>query len=329
MALLIARSALAATGCTYEPGTQEQRWCASGPVHGRVCSLLTDSDDVADSRSWLDFAGARPRTPTADAARVLSRFHCDHGGVSRPEYIEPLTGIARHPFAKVNCQRTRKQAATARELESVHLANASYVIPSDRCGGRAHGGHGGGRALLFDMGCGTNAKAPGEMALGRQASVMPGSLMQFVSMYARRCIEFDRIFAWEATPFSAASWWRALPVAVRAKASFFNLPVPSEPTDGDDSFLRILNATAAPHDFVAVKLDIDAPAVEISIVRALLRNPALTALVDELFFEYHFYEPHWRFGWTFADAKGAPTVDDALGLMQQLRRRGVRAHFWV
>ena len=76
-------------------------------------------------------------------------------------------------------------------------------------------------------------------------------------------------------------------------------------------------------------------------------NPAFEALCgQELFFEYHFHEPHWSFGWptsplryrhsaetgesTSQTAGAKPlTVDDALALMQKLRRMGIRAHFWV
>ena len=55
---------------------------------------------------------------------------------------------------------------------------------------------------------------------------------------------------------------------------------------------------------------------------------------DELFFEYHFYEDYrtgWYFGWFFTplQIRSAPTVDDALALMQRLRALGIRAHFWT
>jgi hypothetical protein len=51
-----------------------------------------------DSMKWLEYAatmnnGNEARDPTEDEARVLSHFQCADGST---EYIEPLTGVARH-----------------------------------------------------------------------------------------------------------------------------------------------------------------------------------------------------------------------------------------
>lgn len=78
------------------------------------------------------------------------------------------------------------------------------------------------------------------------------------------------------------------------------------------------------------QVDIDNSPIELSVVHAILADPSLARRVDELFFEYHFFEPHWYFGWWFDPRKGPhKSVDDALSLMQRLRSRGIRAHFWV
>ena len=63
------------------------------------------------------------------------------------------------------------------------------------------------------------------------------------------------------------------------------------------------------------------------------------SFVDEVFFEYHFDFDGIDFGWHIRkpgarrrfryDTYSNATVDDALGLMRQLRERGVRSHFWV
>ncbi len=50
----------------------------------------------AECARAIDVAGPRD-PPSAKERRVLSRFEYDDG---RVEYIEPLTGMARHPFAK-------------------------------------------------------------------------------------------------------------------------------------------------------------------------------------------------------------------------------------
>ena len=48
---------------------------------------------------------------------------------------------------------------------------------------------------------------------------------------------------------------------------------------------------------MSVKLDIDNSAIEHSIIKAILDDPSVTRLVDELFFEYHFEFDDVDFGW--------------------------------
>ena len=92
------------------------------------------------------------------------------------------------------------------------------------------------------------------------------SLPIFLQLYEQRCIDFDSVYAWEATPHNS-SWWDTVPLTVRSKLHFYNVPV-TEPRwhggwrkDGwqkdPSSFLAMLNETARPEDFVAVKIDIE------------------------------------------------------------------------
>ena len=63
-------------------------------------------------------------------------------------------------------------------------------------------------------------------------------------------------------------------------------------------------------------------------MHAIAADARLLALVDELWFEYHFqFDRGVEFGWK--NSHFNRTVDDALRLMSTLRSRGVRAHFWV
>ena len=78
--------------------------------------------------------------------------------------------------------------------------------------------------------------------------------------------------------------------------------------------------------FVAIKVDIDHGTLERGLVETIARTPELSRLVDEILFEYHF-DVTPGFGW--GDSGGKATVDDALRLMQDFRRQGVRSHFWI
>tara|TARA_B100000780_G_scaffold253311_1_gene200866 strand:- start:101 stop:457 length:357 start_codon:yes stop_codon:yes gene_type:complete len=118
---------------------------------------------------------------------------------------------------------------------------------------------------------------------------------------------------------------------VRAKTRFFEVPVTEGELDealagkpNPASFLQMLAVACKPEDFVVVKLDIDTPAIEQTIIAVLAQRPDLAALIDELFFEYHFYFDGLDFGWKNVTQGD---VDTAIGTMYRLRSLGIRAHF--
>lgn len=278
-------------------------------------------------------------------------------GNERSEYIEPLTGIARHPFSKVGCKLPSE----------VDIFNIRHLVLANKCEPRAEESHAS-RNLLYYLGCSTFAKIPlcelhpkhrrcisGKVPPPSPTAAPPPpsstseapagmahgpSLPLFMELYQRNCITFDKIYAWEAVKYPPALWWRDVPNATRAKLEFYNVPINETSTDEDVSFLRKLKATAREEDFVAVKVDIGG-GPELAIVEAIAERPELAKLVDEIFFEYHFWfdglvGPGWlmrRPGEKHRKNRFAiqtnATVDDALALMRKLRNRGIRSHFWV
>ena len=77
---------------------------------------------------------------------------------------------------------------------------------------------------------------------------------------------------------------------------------------------------------LAIKVDVDHSTLERQLVEAIAQTPELSRLVDEVIFEFHFsVQPN--FGW--GNSGGNATVDDALRLMLELRRQGIRSHFWI
>ena len=121
------------------------------------------------------------------------------------------------------------------------------------------------------------------------------------------------------------------------RLSYFNLPL-SVIKGHRHNPLSAVAELVRPDDFAVVKVDFDSPTLEAALVEQMLA-PEISALVDELYFEYHFH-----FG---ADARGPwgetqnknksstdppylpDDVDDALGLMRRLREAGIRSHFWI
>lgn len=113
---------------------------------------------------------------------------------------------------------------------------------------------------------------------------------------------------------------------------FFNAPVAAG-IDDEMSPLHFITDIASPEDFVSFKLDIDTPSIEIPIAMEILRNPKISALVDEFFFELHFQCELMKWcGW----GDKMPPVDHGLTLdryhamkfFREMRELGIRAHFW-
>lgn len=182
------------------------------------------------------------------------------------------------------------------------------------------------RNLLFDLGCadyGHELSKPKTMGGGIQPSL---PLLQ--AIYRRGCVTFDGIWAWEAKPKNPAKWWKHVSNATRAILRFANKPV------AIDEFFSTLRREARPEDFVVVKLDIDTPSLEMAMVHAIAEREDLYTLIDELFFEYHVSlralgNSTAHEAVRVQDGMSDSTVSEAVRLMQRLRTRGVRSHFWV
>jgi hypothetical protein len=239
---------------------------------------------------WLQFADAarqrtRPPAPSAAALQVLSYFTRGTGLGARAawqDYIEPLTGYARHPLSPVKkClapaqslyaglnATTQRAIARARPRD---VMNTSYIVLANQCddGGevpRKRVGHGrSGRNFLFDLGCSipssnwetvvtpgwTEAKlAAGghvedgkfheddklkkmakysEAQLRKYATVPDGialpSLNLLTILYGQSCVEFDRIWAWEAATYPYAARHRTrVPSFPRSHTNSASLPL--------------------------------------------------------------------------------------------------------
>lgn len=349
---------------SYNASPVEAEWFDSPPDGsptykiGKICSIAALKSQTSATRDWLSFAesfrGSSPRTPTVNESVVLSHFVGKDGCL---EHIEPLTGIARHPWAQnLGCRNRWDRSIPKKSLPDKYaishlvLANHCDQQAGDKysrpqgCGrnigrfGQCRRNHTSSRTstgqinacprnLLYDLGCSIYGRPLKRLNAG---SGLGPSLPLISALYEHNCIEFDQMFAWEAKEFEPRAWWRYVPDSVRARLHFYNVPVELS------SFLTILNRTATPADFVVVKVDIDTPHLEKEIVRSIASSSVWASLIDELYFEYHFHYGggHGPWGNTQHTNSSGPnylpdSVDDALGLMRKLREMGVRSHFWI
>lgn len=304
----------------YVPSALEKEW-TEHVRKGQICDLALKQKEKA--ALWLNYstavfkpiAGQLARDPEPDEAEVLSYF-LDKD--KKRQYIEPLSGVARHPHAI--CPGTG----------GVDKFDIRYLVLGSHCG-RAEPKP---RTKLFDLGCTTNAGGDFLSMNYDHGSGLGPSIPLFFNMFKDRCLEFDDIYGWEARSMDQAKWWDPVPDEIRERTRFYNVPVEETPCAQSingvyaqkGSFLHMLKQTAKQEDYVVVKVDIDG-GPELNIMEAIARHPELSSLVDEIFFEYHFWFDGRSFGW--GDISQERDVDSALDLMKRLRLAGIRAHFWI
>eukprot|EP00439_Symbiodinium_sp_Y106_P087410 s8_g50.t1 len=309
----------------YVPSAFDKEWTEQTRM-GQICKLALQQK--AKAALWLNYSKAvfKPvvdqpaRDPTPQEEEVLSYF-LDKD--KRRHWIEPLSGVARNPHSV--CPNTG----------GVDKFDIQYLVLDSYCGIPGPKP----RVKLFDMGCTTNWNWKNPQYDFQNVDYRKGvglgpSIPLFFNMYRDRCMEFDDIYGWEARNLNQNEWWYPLPDHIRERTRFYNIPVNETPcemtTQGvfaeKGSFLHMLPHAAKPEDFVVVKMDIDG-GPELAIMEALARYPELSSLVDEIFFEYHFWFDGGNFGW--GQVNPERNVDTALDLMRRLRLAGIRSHFWI
>ena len=236
--------------------------------------------------------------------------------------IEPLVGLLRNPLYP--CHNSTIPAA---------------LVPSYLWLDEVPPRHAGGRAYLLDMGASTwTGGGPGEREVGFSATHW------LVEVYAQRGVAFDRILAWEATQHKSSQVWNAMPVEISSRTSYYNVPISADRNSSSHPWRNLLEL-ATPDDFVVVKLDVDQPAIEASLVQQLIDDPAIHARVDVLLYEQHWFQA------TTASAQAcsnpaelciAPNfhrqkhvgsykrtfLSATRETFARLRRLGVLAHYW-
>ena len=117
-------------GCQYVHSFLERLW-TERPAAGRICGIASSDESIRAAHEWLDYAAsARSATTRAGAPSVLSRRECADG---RVETIEPLVGVARHPFASVGCHLPGRGGLAANVTEK-SIYDITYLVLANNCG---------------------------------------------------------------------------------------------------------------------------------------------------------------------------------------------------
>ena len=303
-----------------------------------ITDYLLSTENLNQSFLWTERVSDRMKYPLKYAFSLvydeidkmyLSRFNITrncpmHSAVTWIEWIEQLSIHARHPFSLIStCPGIKSRKKAIENLVHSHtiLQTSLYsvdhiLIHHSQYGKTVREKRHMGRSLLFDAG----------------TSTFESSLWWFTCMYLQRNISFDQIFGWEKTLLKPDAFWDQVPSALRSRYHFYNAPVSADISHGN-SVLRMIREIALKHDYVALKLDIDTPDVEIPIALAILHNTEVRNLVDEFFFELHFQcDVMTSCGW----GKRVPPQSHGLTLDRphvlqffiDLRKKGIRAHIW-
>ena len=302
---------------------------------------ITSERDLTRSYQWMTRVGERMKYPSQfpddfDSSNVidrqyLSRFNITKKCPRRPlkiwtEWIEPISLHGRNPFSLLTCDGHNRNSIYKRYphfaemIRRSTLINTDHILLRSNVGNKEYNAIRGGNSYLFDAG----------------TSTFQSSLWWFICMYGQHNLSFDRVFGWESTLLEPEKFWLEVPAQIRPKYSFYNTKINANSSHGN-SPLRMIKQITHVRDFVALKLDVDTPEVEIPIALEILKDPAIGNLIDEFFFELHFrcdllMHCSKKSGW----GDRIPNVFLGLELsrlsamifFQQLRRLGIRSHFW-
>ena len=171
------------------------------------------------------------------------------------------------------------------------------------------------RTVFFDLGA----------SLGFHSDDGEQPAVSLIKLYQKFGITFDHIYAYELTPGNAGELYKSLPAELLMAYHWINAGVEVDPASALNP-LKMIIENFSPEDFVVLKLDVDNPEVELSLVEQIIENDALTSLIDQFYFEHHVHLEELHGAWG-PSVRGS--VSDSLLLFQKLRTKGIQAHFWV
>lgn len=147
--------------------------------------------------------------------------------------------------------------------------------------------------------------------------------LYLLEMFRKFGFPFDHIYAFEVTPITPENVYSQLPKEYIHAYHWINLPVSTD-ADSKQNPLKILLNNFNENDMIVVKLDIDTPEVEMTMVQQILDDERYDTLIDHFYFEQHVFLNEMAVTWV--DMKDS--VLNSLKLFQRLREKGIASHYW-
>jgi hypothetical protein len=335
---------------TYESSAWEKEWIEgeeTGKRKDLECEVLAGKEEAMRSELLikavagvvLDSVPAIPPDSIPLFSRMIYARRCGSKkvdtGKRRVQLIEPLIGILRDPLSI--CPRplsvSRQTAEDFGPLENNeqskrHLLPAPLAPWSDTPNSAKSWRLGGmdsrtpatpaRQKILIDIGSSLYGRWNSNSAAMGAA--------WFVERFKRHHLAFDWIISYELEKHDPDEIFRDVPDDVLPHYLYFNQGVVAEAGARWNPWRILQGMSVTNQDYVAVKLDIDAPEIENSLVQQLMNDDTLRQRVDEVFFEHHVNVKAMRGAWR---TEHLPiTLKDSYRIFLELRRKGIRMHGW-
>ena len=235
-------------------------------------------------------------------------------------FIEPFLPPLRHPEFCYDDSSSNSRTSSGRSNNN-KLLDMGYLVHdfAALCRNKLHKHS---RTVFVDMG----ASLAYHTTDGSSKSKYPPTVT-LLKLYKKFGFVFDHIYGYELTPSDPTKVYQQIPDEFKAAYHWYNVGVTSDPTSYSNPLKMILD-TYTPDDFVVVKLDIDAPHIEIPLAKSLLlhHQKQLANLVDVFYFEHHVtmreLAPAWK-----DTMEGS--IQDSMEFFTSLRQHGIAAHYWI
>lgn len=162
---------------------------------------------------------------------------------------------------------------------------------------------------------------------GADVSFHPEGASTFwlVDLYQKFGFSFDHIYAYEMTQIKPKTVFSNIPKRFEASYHWINVGVSADIYSRQNPF-NMLKENFNEDDLVIVKLDIDTPHIENVLAKQVRDDPELAKLIDHFYFEHHVNQAELDSSWQNS-TEG--TVAESLTLFQDIRKKGIAAHFWI
>lgn len=290
----------------YVSSAWEEEWRRNILTYQEApCTHMVSKKGADFSETFLTFVKRIKEYNTSENSysqpnKAVSYFVYRMGSTEVKVVIEPLVGFFRHPYAL--CPPAGKA--------KVSVLDPSYIIfrgmPIELFRSIYPG-----RKYLLDLGI----NGPDR------------SLAWFDRAYHASGIDFDEIWAWDVRQFDPTMFWNNVPESIYSKIHLINVGVGDNVTHVGHPF-QIIKSIFQKGDYVALKLDIDSPGFEQVLADHVLQDEELHDKIADFYYEKHFGAP--GFPHHGIAAHGSPQdMSSVMEFFTALRKRGIRAHYWV